>query len=531
LDGDIIVLEFGGSVLRDRSDVPAAVHEIYRWYRAGWRVVALVGRGGERCTTSWLRIELERAGIPARIIEADDIELPAPADYIGGLRTSLQYTTVLVVSGLGCGRPGASPDQRSGTDFAAVYLANALGASRCRLLKDVDGVYESDPERVGAAALLQRFSALGYADALELATTPIHPKAVGLLNECSGRAEIASLASPYESVIGRFDRTPAQHVAMSPTTVLILGLDDLGASIYERIAAMREHFHVVGIFDPDGTRRADVSDAAPLLESADTAMSQHPDIVLDTLHDLEPAYSLDSHFLERGASIVSANLALVADAGRKLNTLAARHNTYLRYNAVVGGSAPMMEALRRESHLGDLRAIAAVFSGAASHILDRWSKGFAFQELLLNASAELGESAVHEELSGTRAARKLCVLARHAFGRDPDAFRVEALDAETLARARFSLAANCALRLVARAWKISHCVFGQLQLEALDTRDPLAQVQPEWNKLLVTHRGGRQVMAQGRDGRWPTTEALMADLLDVRFARLALSTPAARTVP
>lgn len=497
VDGDIIVLEFGGSVLRGPSDVPAAVHEIYRWYRAGWRVVTVATSIGDQPAAPALGLALERAGIPARVIDASQIE---------PLRASLEYTPVLVAAGFG----------QHESDLSAVYLANALRASRCRLLKDVDGVYESDPH--GSPAVLQRFSALGYADALELATTPIEPKAVKLLDRYSGRAEVASIASPYESVIGRFDRTAAQSATLPPTTVLILGVDDLGANIQQRAAAMPEHFHVIGTFDH-------------LRESPAAVMDLHPDVVVDVLSDVDPARSLVSHFIYRGASIVSANLALIAEAGRELNTFAARCNTYLRYNAAVGGSAPMMEALRREIHRGDIRSIAAVFSGEASRILDRFSKGFAFEELLLNATTEIGAAAVHQELSGMRAARKLCVLARHAFGRDPDAFRVEALDAESLRRARNSPSENCTLRLVARAWKISHHVFGQVRMQALDTRDPLAQVQPEWNRLVITHRNARQLVVQGRDGHWPTTEALMADLLDVRFTHLALSRPGTQAAP
>jgi hypothetical protein len=37
----------------------------------------------------------------------------------------------------------------------------------------------------------------------------------------------------------------------------------------------------------------------------------------------------------------------------------------------------------------------------------------------------------------------------------------------------------------------------------------------EWNALLVTQRDGGSVSVLGRGvGRWPTTEAVMADLLD-----------------
>lgn len=37
---------------------------------------------------------------------------------------------------------------RGGSDLTAVYLACALKANRCRLVKDVDGVYELDPAAV-----------------------------------------------------------------------------------------------------------------------------------------------------------------------------------------------------------------------------------------------------------------------------------------------------------------------------------------------------------------------------------------------
>ena len=556
--GDIIVLKFGGSVLRSETDVPTAVHEIYRWYRAGWRVVAIASAlgdstarllnhareladdpqphamaellaSGERQAAALLGIALDRSGVPARVLDPREIGLTVSGTVLDGdtsavhveqLQALLEYTPVLVLAGFGYGADGRLQTLGpGGSDHSAVYLAHALRANRCRLLKDVDGVYESDPAAAPSSSL-QRFSALGYADALELATTLIQPKAVRLLNRYSARAEVAAIASPYESVIGRFDRTPAQAAAAKPTRVLILGMGEIGRGTHRRVAAMSEHFTIVGALIRDRAKH-DLPGTL-LFDSIGDAMDLHPDVVIDTLPEIEPAHSLVSHFLERGISVVSANLSLIAEAGRRLGTLAAHYNAYLRYSAAVGGSAPMLETLRREMHHHEIRAVAAVFSGAASHILDRCAKGFSFDELLQNATAEIGAGRVHEDLSGANAIRKLRVLARHAFGSDPDALRMNALDAESLHRARDALTENCTLRLVARAWKISHRVFGQLQLEALDSRDPLAQVQPEWNRLLITRSNGQETVIQGRGGgRWPITEALMADLLDVRFTHLA----------
>lgn len=534
--GDIIVLKFGGSVLRSQADVPTAVHEIYRWYRAGWRVVVIASAlgdssarllnkarelaedpqphamaellaSGERQAAALLGIALDRAGVPARVIDPREVGLTVSGTVLDGdtsavhveqLQTLLEDTPVLVLAGFGYGADGRLQTLGpGGSDHSAVYLANALRANRCRLLKDVDGVYEADPA-VAPATPLQRFSALGYADALELATALIQPKAVRLLDRYSARAEVAAIASPYESVIGRFGRTPAHPAETTPTRVLILGLGEIGRGIHRRVAAMSEHFALAGalIRDRDKHEHADM----PLFVSPEEVMNQHPDVVIDTLPGIEPAHSLVSHFLERGVSVVSANVPLIAEMGRKLGTLAARCNAYLRYSAAVGGSAPMLETLRREMHHDDIRSIAAVFS------------------------CETDLASPDEQLSRDSSVRKLRVLARHAFGHEPDALHVTALDAESLRRARDALTENCTLRLVARAWKISHRVFGQLQLETLDARDPLAQGPPEWNRLLITRSNGQHVVIQGRGGgRWPTTEALMADLLDVRFAHLALA--------
>jgi hypothetical protein len=43
----IIVLKFGSSVLRSHADLPSIVHEIYRWYRDGARVIAVVSAIGD----------------------------------------------------------------------------------------------------------------------------------------------------------------------------------------------------------------------------------------------------------------------------------------------------------------------------------------------------------------------------------------------------------------------------------------------------------------------------------------------------
>jgi homoserine dehydrogenase len=59
----IVVLKFGSSVLRSQADLPNVVHEIYRWYRGGANVVAVVSAVGD-ATEQLIRQSQELTAAP-----------------------------------------------------------------------------------------------------------------------------------------------------------------------------------------------------------------------------------------------------------------------------------------------------------------------------------------------------------------------------------------------------------------------------------------------------------------------------------
>ncbi len=68
---------------------------------------------------------------------------------------------------------------RGGSDTTAVALAAALGARRCEIYTDVDGIYTADPQVVSAARKLER---IDYEEMLELASygAKMHPRSIEL---------------------------------------------------------------------------------------------------------------------------------------------------------------------------------------------------------------------------------------------------------------------------------------------------------------------------------------------------------------
>lgn len=561
MTGDIIVLKFGSSVLHSQAQLPTAVHEIYRWYRAGWRVVAIVSaignttetllsaaRGlacepqpnataellatGERHSAALLGIALDRSGIKARVVDPREIKLTTVGSALDSepvavdrtcVETLLNESPVIVVPGFfGYAETGRLQLLgRGGSDLSAVYLANAIGASRCRLVKDVDGVYERDPA-LPSSTPSRRFASMDYAEALERAGQLIQPKAVRFLERHAASAEVAAIASPYESSVGRFDRTLVEPHKTSPLSVLLLGLGTVGLGVYQRLMAMPEHFRVVGALVRNRAKHS--ADGIPhelLHDSQDELVNLNCDVVIDALPGLQPSQSLVRYYLTHGVHVVSANKALIAEAGQEFDALATHSAASLRYSAAVGGGAPMLEALRRAAQRTQIRCIAGVLNGTCNYVLDRCAEDLLLGEAIRAAQAcGFAEADPSDDLSGHDAARKLRILSRAAFGQELAGLEIQALNTATLMRSRTALQTNERLRLIARAWKLGSKVFGQIQLETVAADDAFAQTRDEWNRLVITCAGDENIVISGRGaGRWPTTEAVMADLFEVHDER------------
>jgi aspartate kinase len=133
---------------------------------------------GEQVTAGLLAIALQALDVPARswmgwqvAVATDGQHGKARILAIDGAKLieRMQTGEVAVMAGF----QGLGPDARittlgrGGSDTSAVALAAAVGADRCDIYTDVDGVYTTDPRIVPAAKKLQRIT---YEEMLELAS-------------------------------------------------------------------------------------------------------------------------------------------------------------------------------------------------------------------------------------------------------------------------------------------------------------------------------------------------------------------------
>jgi aspartate kinase len=133
---------------------------------------------GEQVTSGLMALALQSHGIKSRSYQGwqvpiitDEVHSKARIRRIAGdsIKPRIMAGEVPVVSGF----QGVSEDGRittlgrGGSDTSAVALAAALGADRCDIYTDVDGVYTTDPRIVPRARKLTRVT---YEEMLEMAS-------------------------------------------------------------------------------------------------------------------------------------------------------------------------------------------------------------------------------------------------------------------------------------------------------------------------------------------------------------------------
>ncbi len=133
---------------------------------------------GEQVTSGLMALALQEMGVPARSWQGWQVPVRTSAAH-GAARIEKIETEALeqkfaqglhaVISGF----QGIGPDGRittlgrGGSDTTAVAFAAALGAERCDIYTDVDGVYTTDPRITKKARKLGR---IAYEEMLELAS-------------------------------------------------------------------------------------------------------------------------------------------------------------------------------------------------------------------------------------------------------------------------------------------------------------------------------------------------------------------------
>ncbi len=203
----LIVAKFGGTSVADVKRIERAAAKIAREVEAGNKVCVVVSAmsgvtnqlvgycsevnrihdtreydvvvsSGEQVTSGLMAMALQKLGVPARSWLGWQIPFKTNDQHAKARITEIETGRLLerLNDGEVCVVPGfqgvteanrISTLGRGGSDTSAVALAAALGADRCDIYTDVDGVYTTDPRVVPQAKKLKNIS---FEEMMELAS-------------------------------------------------------------------------------------------------------------------------------------------------------------------------------------------------------------------------------------------------------------------------------------------------------------------------------------------------------------------------
>jgi homoserine dehydrogenase len=249
------------------------------------------------------------------------------------------------------------------------------------------------------------------------------------------------------------------------------------------------------------------------------------DIVVEVIGGIEPARSLMLRAMAHGASVVTANKALLAEDGPTLYAAAAEHGVDLYYEAAVAGAIPLLRPLRESLVGDDVRLVLGIVNGTTNYILDKMdTTGASFADALEQAQA-LGyaEADPTADVEGFDAAAKAAILASLAFhsrvaGQDVHREGITEVSAADVAAAREM---DGVVKLLAICERTNSGISVRVHPAMLPRSHPLAGVGDAFNAVFVEADAAGQLMFYGRGaGGDPTASAVLGDVVAVAQHRV-----------
>ncbi|TNM47166.1 homoserine dehydrogenase [Nocardioides albidus] len=321
----------------------------------------------------------------------------------------------------------------------------------------------------------------------------------------------------------------------SPLKVAVLGCGSVGSQVVRLLREQADDLAArigapvelagVAVRRLDGAREVEVPAELLTTDAAALVARDDVDVVIEVIGGIEPARSLILSALEHGASVVTANKALLAEDGATLFEAAEKAGRDLYYEAAVAGAIPILRPLR-ESLAGDkVTRVLGIVNGTTNFILDKMdTSGAGFGDALEEAQA-LGyaEADPTADVEGFDAAAKAAILASLAFHSRVTANDVhrEGITEVSAGDVRSARDMDSVVKLLAIAElrtddQGEEAVSVRVHPAMIPRSHPLASVREAYNAVFVESEAAGQLMFYGPGaGGSPTASAVLGDLVTV----------------
>jgi len=248
--------------------------------------------------------------------------------------------------------------------------------------------------------------------------------------------------------------------------------------------------------------------------------SSKPDIIIETIGGILPAYDYITYFLSKGIPVITANKDLIAERGSELIILAKDNNTIISYEASVGGGIPILKPLQECLAGNEITSISAVINGTTNYILTQmYENNETYDKALENAQAMgFAESDPTSDVEGFDAIRKLAILSSIGYKKNIkwSDLPTQGISNITDLDIVYAKTENLKIKLMAYSQNIDGTVYGAVRPVFITLNSKYAQINNEYNAVILEGDSVGELMFTGKGaGKYPTASAILGDLIDI----------------
>ncbi|MDQ2624700.1 MAG: homoserine dehydrogenase [Actinomycetota bacterium] len=324
--------------------------------------------------------------------------------------------------------------------------------------------------------------------------------------------------------------------AGSPLRIALLGCGVVGTEVAKLLTSQSDELasrvgaplELVGIAVRDASRPREGIEGSgleSLLTQDGEALVRRADIVIEVMGGIEPARSLLLAAIDAGASVVTANKALLAQHGPTLYAAADAAGVDIYFEAAVAGAIPIIRPVR-ESLAGDhVERILGIVNGTTNYVLDRMASEGLELDVVVKEAQRLGyaEADPSADVDGHDAAAKAAILASLAFHTRVrlEDVAVEGIMGVTAQDIAWASSTDQVVKLLAIAERTAEGVVVRVHPALVPAAHPLAGVRGAFNAVFVEARSAGELMFYGRGaGGEPTASAVLGDLVSAARHRV-----------
>lgn len=254
--------------------------------------------------------------------------------------------------------------------------------------------------------------------------------------------------------------------------------------------------------------------------SIDEIKKQNPDIIIEVMGGIEPAYSYVKYFLKNGSHVITANKDLIAECGEELMKIAKENNVSLMFEASVGGGIPILKPLKECLGGNKIESIAAIINGTTNFILSKmYYENMNYIDALSLAQDEgFAEADPTSDVEGLDASRKISILSSLAYSKKIDWKKIKTIGITDIDEFDIINAKSkkYKIKLLAISKQFDNDIYISVRPVYVPKNSSIGKIDNEFNGVVIDGDSVGNLMFYGKGaGKLPTASSIFGDLIAI----------------